>query len=158
MSTLSTLITSEIDRLVQNRTNFTKPELVRSLERSPRLVDEFRRLKKRGSDLDLDKLLERGLVEQVNRCLRRTDHYGFRLYESCKPDGSATWLWFKMSSVTEAQLLLIIQSTRVRERSLRLKRERYQIFADRLAQLKEGTTLGEIYEDIAPMAARFQTK
>ena len=158
MSILTTLITGEIDRLVRNRTNFTKPELVRALERSPKLVEEFRRLKKRGTDLDLDKLMERGLVELVNRCLRKTDHYKFRLYESCKPEGSAAWIWFKMASVTENQLLLIIQSTRVRERGLRLKRERYQIFADRLGQLAEGTTLGDIYEDVAPVAARYQTK
>lgn len=158
MSSLSALINAEIDRLVRNRTNFTKPELVRALERSTRLADEFRRLKKRGSDLDLDKLMERGLVDRVNRCLRKVDHFGFRVYESCKPEGSAAWLWFKMSTVTENQLMLIIQSTRVRERGLRLKRERYQIFADRLAQLAEGTTLADIYDDVAPVAARYRTK
>ena len=153
---LDAVIKSEIDRLVRNRGNFTKRELLDAVKRDANIHAEFRRLRRHVDDLNLDDLIERGLMERISALLHKKDAYGIRRYESYRPDGAGQRsIWFEMRQVDAVRMRLLIQASRVRERSMALKRECYQLFADRLDQLAEGATLDQIYDDVAPLAARF---
>jgi hypothetical protein len=147
---LDLVIKSALQDLVTTRSSWHKSEVIAKVINSRNLGPIMRSLHRRHGTLELDILVLQGVTMRVDTILHARDRFGLRKFECYLAEGDPQRLWFPLRYATQERLLVLMQSSRRQARSLRIKIEAYQLFYDALELKPAGTTLDDIYDDVAP--------